>query len=100
MRCPSGAKSRHIPILDLEAIRAGEVHHTPYDYMMGSGAVRAGAVPALRDDFPDIKPTGYHPLEQMAVKGAFADLIREIEGCNSPPRRRIPSARTWAPTPR
>ena len=66
-------------ILDLDAIRASEVHHTPYDYMMGKGAIRPDAVAALREDFPDIKATGFHPLEQMEVKGAFADLIREIE---------------------
>ena len=67
-------------ILDLDAIRAATVHHAPYDFFMGKGAIRADAIPALRDDFPDIKPTGYHPLEQMEVKGAFADLIREMEG--------------------
>ncbi|HUJ02133.1 MAG TPA: 2OG-Fe(II) oxygenase [Rhizomicrobium sp.] len=66
-------------ILDLDAIRASEVHHAPYDYMMGKGAIRPEAVAALREDFPDIKATGFHPLEQMEVKGAFAELIREIE---------------------
>ena len=68
-----------MPILDLDAIRACEVHRVPYDYMMGVGAIRADAVAALRADFPDIKATGFHPLEQMQVKGAFAELIREIE---------------------
>lgn len=66
-------------ILDLDAIRASEVHHTPYDYMMGKDAIRPDAVARLRADFPDIKATGFHPLEQMEVKGAFAELIAEIE---------------------
>jgi SM-20-related protein len=69
-----------MPILDLDAIRASEVHHTPYDWMTGKGAIRAGAVARLRADFPDIRATGFHPLEQMAVKGAFAELIGEMEG--------------------
>lgn len=66
-------------ILDLDAIRAAQVHHTPYDYMIGKDALRPEAIPALREDFPNIKATGFHPLEQMDVKGAFAELINEIE---------------------
>ncbi|HEV2562929.1 MAG TPA: 2OG-Fe(II) oxygenase [Rhizomicrobium sp.] len=70
---------RGMSILDLDAIRASDVRHTPYDYMMGKSAIRAEAIPRLREDFPDIKATGFHPLEQMVVKGAFAELIGEIE---------------------
>ncbi len=66
-------------ILDLDAIRASAVHHSPYDYMMGKGAIRPDAVARLGADFPDIKASGFHPLEQMSVKGAFAELIAEIE---------------------
>ena len=68
-----------MPILDLDAIRASDVHHAPYDYFTGKGAIRADAVARLREDFPRITASGYHPLEQMEVKGAFADLIGEIE---------------------
>jgi hypothetical protein len=66
-------------IIDLDAIRALEPRHEPYDYFMGTGALNKDALAALHDDFPDIKQTGFHPLEQMQVKGAFAELIREIE---------------------
>ncbi len=67
-------------ILDYAAIRASETRHEPYDFFMGKGALKSDALPALRADFPDIKATGFHPLEQMESKGAFAELIREIEG--------------------
>ena len=70
---------RAMSILDLDAIRASDVKHTPYDYMVGKSAIRAEAIPRLREDFPGIKATGFHPLEQMNVKGAFAELIGEIE---------------------
>jgi SM-20-related protein len=66
-------------ILDLDAIRAAEVHHQPYSYMMGKGAVNAASIPAIRESFPDIKQTGFHPLEQMTIDGAFAELIAEIQ---------------------
>ena len=67
-------------IIDCAAIRASESHHAPYDYFMGTGVLNKEAVPALRESFPAIKETGFHPLEQMKVEGAFAELIREIEG--------------------
>jgi len=67
-------------ILDLDAIRHSDVHHAPYDYFVGKDAIRNDAKAPLRADFPDITATGYHPLEQMEVKGAFADLIREMQG--------------------
>jgi SM-20-related protein len=66
-------------ILDYSAIRASQSHHAPYDYFMGRGALAADALPALHDSFPNITQTGFHPLEQMELKGAFAELIREIE---------------------
>ncbi|HUJ46853.1 MAG TPA: 2OG-Fe(II) oxygenase [Rhizomicrobium sp.] len=67
-------------ILDYDAIRAADVHHTPYDYLLGKGALRGEWIPALRESFPDIKLTGFHPLSQMKSEGAFAKLIAEIEG--------------------
>jgi SM-20-related protein len=67
-------------VIDYDAIRAADVQHVPYDYMMGRGALRAEWFPELRESFPDIRVTGFHPLSQMTVKGAFAKLIEEIEG--------------------
>jgi SM-20-related protein len=66
-------------IIDFDAIAALPTQHEPFDFFMGTGALNKDALPALHDDFPDIKQTGFHPLEQMQVKGAFAELIREIE---------------------
>ncbi len=67
-------------ILNYDAIRASDARHTPYDFFMGKGALNEDALPALRESFPDIKQTGFHPLEQMTVGGAFGELIREIQG--------------------
>jgi SM-20-related protein len=66
--------------IDYGAIRAADVHHSPYDYILGKGALRPEWIPALRESFPDIKLTGYHPLSQMKLDGAFAKLIAEIQG--------------------
>jgi SM-20-related protein len=67
-------------IINYDAIRSAELHRSPYDYVMGTGAIRDKWTPALRESFPDIKLTGFHPLSQMTVEGAFASLIEEIEG--------------------
>lgn len=66
-------------VLNLNAIRACELHHAPYDWFMGKGALNDDSVAALRSSFPDIKATGFHPLEQMKVEGKFAELIQEIQ---------------------
>ncbi|HEX4532870.1 MAG TPA: 2OG-Fe(II) oxygenase [Rhizomicrobium sp.] len=67
-------------IIDYGAIRASDTHHAPYDYFVGKSVLKTDALAGLRESFPDIKATGFHPLEQMKVQGAFADLIAEIEG--------------------
>lgn len=67
-------------IIDYGAIRDAEVHHTPYDYVVGKGALHPDWIPALRESFPDIRVTGFHPLSQLKVDGAFSKLIAEIEG--------------------
>jgi len=66
-------------LIDYAAIRAADAHHSPYDYILGKGALRKEWIPALRESFPDIKLTGYHPLSQMKLEGAFAKLIAEIQ---------------------
>ncbi|HEY7979334.1 MAG TPA: 2OG-Fe(II) oxygenase [Rhizomicrobium sp.] len=67
-------------ILNTDAIRRADVRRDPYDFFMGTGALNTAALPALKRDFPNINKTGFHPLEQMDVHGAFKELIAEIEG--------------------
>lgn len=71
---PSGA------VINYDAIRAARVQHDPYDYVMGAASLHEEWIPALSESFPDIKLTGFHPLSQMKVEGAFAKLIDEMEG--------------------
>src|SRR4051812_7750860 len=67
-------------IIDYSAIRQADAHHTPYDYAIGTDILRAEWIPAIRDTFPEINLTGFHPLSQMKIEGAFAELIKGIEG--------------------
>ncbi|MBI1330160.1 MAG: 2OG-Fe(II) oxygenase [Alphaproteobacteria bacterium] len=67
-------------ILNYDAIRASDTRHAPFDFFMGKGVLREEQIPALQASFPDIKQTGFHPLSQMKVEGAFGELISEIKG--------------------
>src|SRR5436305_12944113 len=67
-------------VIDYDAIRAARAQHDPYDYMVGRGSLRADWIPALRESFPDLKLTGFHPLSQMKITDAFGKLIEEMEG--------------------
>src|ERR1041385_6844851 len=80
MRNFRGQKMPAGSVLDYDAIRASDVYHAPYDYMVGRNVLRNEWIPALRASFPDIGVTGFHPLSQMKVEGAFAELIKNIEG--------------------
>jgi hypothetical protein len=66
-------------LIDFDAIADLETQREPFDYFMGTGALKPEAIAPLHGSFPDIKATGFHPLEQMKVEGAFAELIGEIE---------------------
>jgi len=67
-------------IIDYNAIRHANAHHAPYSYIVGRNILRAEWIPEIRDTFPAIKLTGFHPLSQMRIEGAFSELIHEIGG--------------------
>ncbi|NEX95118.1 2OG-Fe(II) oxygenase [Caulobacter sp. 17J65-9] len=68
------------PVLDLEALRQAEVKTDPYVYLHGTGVVRPEMIAAVQASFPDIRTTGFHPVEDYAPHGAFGELIDELRG--------------------
>lgn len=67
-------------VLDLEVVRGAPVRAEPYVHLHGTGLVRAEAAAAVQASFPDIRTTGFHPVEGLAPRGAFADLIEDLRG--------------------
>ncbi len=65
--------------LDLDAVRAAPVTREPYAFTLGSGVLKADAVDAIRQDFPDIAKPGYLTVDEVALKGRFKALIDELE---------------------
>jgi hypothetical protein len=66
-------------ILDLTGFRAATVNRTPYPHLSAAGALNPAALPALRQDFPDLKEAGFHPLDAFEAKGAFKQLLEEVQ---------------------
>lgn len=69
-----------VSVLNLDAVRAADVRTEPYVYLLGDGVVRPEMIDAIQASFPDIRTTGFHPVEEMHPQGAFADLIEDLRG--------------------
>lgn len=65
--------------IDMDAVRRARYSDDPFPHVVGEGVVRAGAIDAIRRDFPDIKEPGFFPIAQVNARGAFADLVAAME---------------------
>jgi SM-20-related protein len=65
-------------ILNLDAVGKAPAFNDPYRHFVGDGVLTQDAVPALVADFPDIKQTGFFPLDDLRFGGAFAALMDDI----------------------
>lgn len=67
-------------ILDLRALASAPLCTDPYPFVVTAGGIRPEALPGLRRDFPALAETGFHPTTAFAATGAFAALLRELDG--------------------
>lgn len=66
--------------IDFDTLRAAPLRQDPYPFFIAHHALRPEALPALRRDFPMLRQTGFHPTDSFTPEGAFAALLRELEG--------------------
>ena len=66
-------------ILDLTNFRGRPATREPYPHFSCAGVLNPAALPALRRDYPDLREAGFHPLSHFEAKGAFAQLLAEIQ---------------------
>ncbi len=66
--------------LDIEALNAAPLTREPFDYLILERFVRPAAGAAIAADYPAIGKPGSFALEDLAIKGAIADLIEEMNG--------------------
>ena len=75
-------------VLNLEAIAAAQAADIPYRHFVGAEVLKPEAIGPLVADFPDIKQPGFYPVSDLTVRGAFADLIADV---NEPDFSRVMS---------
>ncbi len=66
-------------VLDLDMIRKAKLHREPYEYILNDRFVRSEAIPEVQKTFPNLRTAGFHPVDDIAVAGAFRDLIAEMK---------------------
>jgi SM-20-related protein len=67
-------------LLDLDALAAEPLVEDPYAYLVVNGFVRPEAAEAIGAAYPAIGKAGSFALDDVAVSGAFAELIAELNG--------------------
>lgn len=67
-------------LLDIEALRATPLKTEPYDYFVVPNFIRAEKFGSVIEDFPPISSTGSIPPSELPIRGAFDQLLKELEG--------------------
>jgi hypothetical protein len=67
-------------ILDLDRLRAAQLEHEPFDFVVVEGFVRTAALPAILADFPPVRGAGSFPAEYLDCGAAFAGLVAALSG--------------------
>lgn len=66
--------------LDTDALGRTPCEHDPYDYVIVPGFVRAEALPAIHDTYPEINQPGSFPYHSLEYGPAFSSLLEELQG--------------------
>ena len=67
-------------ILDLERLRAAPLCRDPFEFVIVDDFIRTQDLPALLDDFPNVRGHGSFPLGALTCGAAFGALAEELEG--------------------
>ena len=67
-------------LLDLDAFRAEPLRRDPFEYLVLPGFVPAVIHERIAQGFPAIHRPGSFPAQALRFGGAFAELLRELEG--------------------
>ncbi len=64
--------------INLEALAATSTLQEPYPHFIGGDIFKGGAATKVLADFPTLKQTGFFPVSDLKVTGAFEDLMQDI----------------------
>src|SRR5690349_7069111 len=77
-------------LVDIEAVDREPLRTEPYDYVIVPGFVKPEAMAAILADFPAIGAAGSFPPSELDIRGAFAELLAELD---RPPFRKAIEAK-------
>ena len=66
-------------ILNFDALRAAPVTTDPFTYFVAKDVLTDNQAADVRADYPDIEKPGYLPLSKLDRKGAFDQLMQDLE---------------------
>jgi SM-20-related protein len=67
-------------VLDLDRLLAAPLNRDPFDFVVVEQFLRAGALPSLIADFPEIRRHGSFPVESLDYGPGFARLVAALTG--------------------
>ena len=67
-------------VLNVDALRHATVFRRPFSFLIAPGAVSAGVIRPVRDDFPVIEKPGLFPLSDLNDGPFFGALIDDLLG--------------------
>jgi hypothetical protein len=67
-------------LLDLEALKNTTRKSDPYDYLVVENFIRPEVFAGVVRDYPPMTTTGSVPPSELDIKGAFAELLDEMNG--------------------
>lgn len=66
-------------MIDFDALARAETRDAPFRFLTATGALTREQASAIRRDYPKIDKTGYLPLSELQQKGAFAELVADLQ---------------------
>ncbi|MGB5093966.1 MAG: 2OG-Fe(II) oxygenase [Parvibaculum sp.] len=67
-------------LIDIDALRATPLKTEPYEYIVVPAFVTGQALTDVIADFPHMETTGSIPPSELDIHGAFAQLLKDMEG--------------------
>ena len=71
--------SSTLTLVNVDAINGAGVEREPYSYFTAQSFLQPAAIEAVRNEFPAITKTGYHPADEIELSSTFKKLIEELE---------------------
>lgn len=69
-----------MPLLNMDALSAARLHSDPFEYLLVPELLRPDALAKINEDFPEVPGPGSYPPVRLDIRGAFAELLRELDG--------------------